>query len=278
MFKIMMKNMGKVENKMDGMAAKVDNAAQLAKEAKAAAQEANVVANAAKEAAAAFGGAVEDMKKAWAMKAVIKDELPAMVKGITATMVDPWAQAAGKGNLGKSAGKGKESGKTERRAKERTHTISFSNFPKGSRAPDIQDFIKKSNGDTVKIEEVYTYDERTTKGMARFETEDAMWQYMKSDVGKQRLEFRERRIYTDTPKGGEDAKQERAVRKTIQLFIKHGGGDADAVKKELDISYRQGSVWKGETQLAEWSWKAQEMTLMGEAANFTIVFNALMKE
>ena len=73
----------------------------------------------------------------------------------------------------------------------------------------------------------------------------------KSDVGKQRLELRERRTFADTPKGGEDAKRERAVRKTIQLLIKHGGGDGDAVKKESDISYRQGSVWKGETQLAE---------------------------
>ena len=97
MFKIMMKKMGKVENKMDGMAAKVDNAAQLAKEAKAAAQDAKAVANEAKEAAAAFGEAVEDMKKAWAMKAVIKGELQAMAKGITATMVDLWAQAAGRG-------------------------------------------------------------------------------------------------------------------------------------------------------------------------------------
>ena len=144
MFRIMMKKMGKVENNMDGMAAKVDNAAQLAKEATAAAQEAKVVANEAKEAAATFGGAVEDMKKAWAMKAVIKDELPAMVKGITATMVDPWAQAAGKGSLGICW---QRQGKLQNReASRRTHAHNIVlQFPKRYSGSRHQGFHKEKH-------------------------------------------------------------------------------------------------------------------------------------
>ena len=110
-------------------------------------------------------------------------------------------------------------------------------------------------------EEVYTYDERTTKGMARFKTTEAMREYMTSNAGKHKHEFRSRRIYIDIAKEGEDAKRERAVQKAVHLMIKHGGGNAEAVKKELDISYKQGDIWKGDVQLADWDKKKQNMTL-----------------
>ena len=61
------------------------------KAAKVVAQEAKDMAREAKETAAAVGGTVETMKKELATKAVTKQELPAMVREITATMVDPWA-------------------------------------------------------------------------------------------------------------------------------------------------------------------------------------------
>ena len=244
------------------------------KVAKVVAQEAKDMASQAKEAAAAFGGTVETMKKELATNAVTKEELPAMVREITATMVDPWAQAAGKGNLGKAAGKGKGGGKAEKRAEERTCTISFSNFPKGTKADAIKDFIKEKLGD-YHAEDVYTYDQRATKGMARFETPDIVWEYIVSDAGKQKLEFQGRRIYADK---GEDAKRERAVRKTVYLLIKHGGGDGEAIKKDLDISYRIGEIWRGDTQLAERNEKDQKMRLMGVAANFTTEVNTMMEE
>ena len=38
-------------------------------------------------------------------------------------------------------------------------------------------------------EEVYTYDERTEKGMARVKTADDMWQYLASDSGRHKREF-----------------------------------------------------------------------------------------
>ena len=138
--------------------------------------------------------------------------------------------------------------------------------------------MKEKLGDAKGVEDVYTYDERTTKGMARFETLDGMWEYMVSEVGKQKLEFQDRRIYIDIPKDGEDAKRERAVRKTVHLIIKHGGGDGEAIKKDMDISYQQGYVWKGDTQLAEWNKKEQTMTLMNMAADYTTEFATLMKE
>ena len=75
---------------------------------------------------------------------------------------------------------------------------------------------------------------------------------------------------------GEDAQRERAIRKSIHLLIKHGGGDGETIKKGLDISYRQGSIWKGDSQLADWNQKELKMTLMGEAAGYTSEFEALM--
>jgi hypothetical protein len=127
-------------------------------------------------------------------------------------------------------------------------------------------------------EEVYTYDERTEKGMARFKTADDMWQYLTSDSGRHKHEFRGRRIYADVHKVGDDAKRDRAVRKAVHLIIKHGGGDGDAIKKGLDISYPQGYVWKGDMQLADWNKKEQKMTLMGDAADYTSEFERLMAE
>ena len=46
----------------------------------------------------------------------------------------------------------------------------------------------------------------------------------------------------------------------------------------MDISYRQGDVWKAHTQLAEWNKKEQIMEFIGEEANFTTEFNAMMEE
>ena len=120
---------------------------------------------------------------------------------------------SGEGNFGRAAGKGKGSGRVEKRAGERARTISFSNLPKGTRANVIKDFIKKELGDAIGVEDIYTCDERTTKGMARFETLDGMCEYMGSEAGRQKHEFQGRRIYTDIPKEGDDAKRERAVRK-----------------------------------------------------------------
>jgi hypothetical protein len=208
---------------------------------------------------------------------------------------DPWANAAANRPAGsairepvfgnkshgpgiKSTGKGKGGGKSEKRAEEKTRTLFFTNFPKGSRSGDSKAFVKEKLGDAVKkLEEpVYTYDDRTTKGMARFQTTDDMWQYMTSDCGRLKLQFQGRRIYVDIHKEGEDAQRERAVRKSVHLLIKHGGGDGETIKKGLDISYRQGSIWKGDSQLADWNQKELKMTLMDEAAGYTSEFEALM--
>ena len=163
-------------------------------------------------------------------------------------------------------------------AEERTRAVSFSSFSKGTRANVIKDFIKKELGDVIGVEDIYTYDERTTKGMARFETLDGMWQYMGSEAGRQKHKFQGRRIYTDIPKEGDDAKRERAVRKTVHLIIKHSGWDGEEIKKGLDISYRQGYVWKGDAQLADWDKKERKMTLMGEAAGYAAELKTLIAE
>ena len=64
----------------------------------------------------------------------------------------------------------------------------------------------------------------------------------------------------------------------MHLLIKHGGGDGEAIKKDLDISYWLGYVWKGDTQPADWKKKEQKMTLMREAAKFTTEFDSMMEE
>ena len=62
----------------------------------------------------------------------------------------------------------------------------------------------------------------------------------------------------------------------MHLIIKKGGGDGETLKKGLDFSYQSGYIWKGGTQLAEWDWKEQKMTLMGEVVEYITEFNALM--
>ena len=126
------------------------------------------------------------------------------------------------------------------------------------------------------MEDIYTYEERTNKGMARFKTIEDMWKFITDDGNQHECEGR--RIYVDVPKTGEVAKRECAVRKVVHLIIKKGGGDGETIKKGLDISYQSGYIWKGDTQLAEWDWKEQKMTLMGEVAEYTTEFNALMAE
>lgn len=111
--------------------------------------------------------------------------------------------------------------------------------------------------------------------MARFETVECMWNYVVSEVGKQKLEFEGRRIYAEGRRG---CKTGAHSRKTVHLLIKHGGGDGEAMKKDLDISCRQGTVWKGDTQLADWNKKEQKRILMGEAAKFTTKFGNMMEE
>ena len=141
----------------------------------------------------------------------------------------------GEGELWQGSRKGQGSRNAEKRAEERTRTISFSNFPKGTKADVIKDFIKEKLEDHHAVD-VYTYDQRTTKGMVRFETVDTMWEYLVSGDGKQKLDFQSRRIYTDTPKEGEDAKRERAVWKVVRLLINHGAAMAMQSKRTWTLA------------------------------------------
>ena len=75
-----------------------------------------------------------------------------------------------------------------------------------------------------------------------------------------------------------DSKREKSVRKIVRLLIEHNGGNGEQVKKELDISYRTGYVWKGDEMLADCDEKAQNMNLAGEAANYAAEFHEMMKE
>ena len=101
---------------------------------------------------------------------------------------------------------------------------------------------------------------------------------MVSIVGKLNHEFQGRRIYTDIQNEGDDAKRERAVPKTVHLIIKHSGRNGEEIKTGLDISYRQGYVWKGDAQLADWDKKERKMTLMGEAAGHAAELETLIAE
>ena len=211
-----------------------------------------------------------------------KEELPIIVQKAVADAMKGIALGLHTSSTHEGVkGGGKGGGKSAKRAEERTRTVSFTNFPANTKEAIIKTFIaeKLSTFRQEDIDEVYTFDKRDTKGMARFRTMDAMWAFMAENVGKHKHEFEGNRIYVDVvDKNQKDWKREKAVRKIVRLIIEHNGGNGEQVKKELDISYRKGHVWKGDTQLAEWDKEEEKMKLMNEAMNYSSEFSALMKE
>jgi hypothetical protein len=274
-----------MQKMMIAMMGTVNGTMAEVKEAKAAAQEAKDVAKEAKDAAAAVGGMVDTMKREWSAKAITKEELPAMVKEITATMVDPWARAAASKPAGgypsAYVGKGKGGAKGEAKMEKRKRSIVFSNFPEDTKERAIMTAIWETLDKVkVEIEEVFTYSKHDSMGVARFKTEEGMWKYMQNNAGNHRHAILGRTVFVNADRvaaPADDEAKDRAVRKFVRAVIEGNGGDGAEVKKGINAKYRIGVViWKDE-RVAEWSAKEQKLILKGEGLQYQEAHDLLMQ-
>eukprot|EP00973_Karenia_brevis_P084811 11767724-Karenia_brevis.AAC.1 len=84
-------------------------------------------------------------------------------------------------------------------------------------------------------------------GVARFKTDQAMWDYMKREPdldfkGHQILRFTDRPL----PDDAAEAARQKAVRKVVRTIIECNGGEGRKIKQEIEADYKMGLVeWKG---------------------------------
>ena len=151
--------------------------------------------------------------------------------------------SAGSGGKGSGKGSGKDDGKGLKRLEERKRTLIFTNFPDDTQEDDIIKAIRDKIGGSIDdVEDVFTFSKTGTKGAAKFNTEDLLWKYMKTNKGEHTLHYEGNRIYVAAGVP-EDEKKERAVRKVVRLLIENNGGNGEQIKKKIDAKYRWGAVW-----------------------------------
>jgi phage terminase large subunit GpA-like protein len=131
---------------------------------------------------------------------------------------------------------------------QKRRTITFGNFPEDTKSEfiiqQIEARLQEVKGD-LDSEGVFAFGKRfATRGAARFKTEQAMWQYLRSDGAKQHFEVNGVRVYMnrDVRKTPADEAKDKAVRKLVRAIIETEGGRPSEVKTNIDTDYRRGIV------------------------------------
>ncbi|CAE8619507.1 unnamed protein product, partial [Polarella glacialis] len=169
-------------------------------------------------------------------------------------------------------------GKAGVKLEKRSRTVFFRGFKKDTPEDAIKLFVRQKLEGVSKelIDDVYTFDPFADKGVVRFTTEEAMWDFMVEKKGNRRHDYEGQVIYVNVDQIPEVAAKERAVRKVVRAIIEMNGGDGDQVKQTIRARYKSGLVWWNNERVAEWNQESETMTLLGAAAVYAEKFNLLM--
>ena len=123
---------------------------------------------------------------------------------------------------------------------------------------------------------IYAFHDFTDAGGARFETADAMWDFLVANKGALSYSFRGTTVHArpdrKTYEEEGEAKKNKNVSKLVRILIENHGGDGATLKQtRLSAKYPQGIVrWKGDDDKWETVGEWRARSGMGSPSRTTI--------
>ena len=242
------------------------------------AERAAETASLAKEATAALKADVDKLKRDAVPHEIIEKAVEKMLDAKWPSLPQPGGPSGLQTMPAKGWGKG--FGKSEATIHEqRRRTITFGQWPPGTRAEAIRTFMEETVV-TQKddVEEAYAYGKKfAERGAVRFKTEASMWRYMQDNAGNHKHKHNGQDIYVNVYDGGSseaDKDREVAVRKLTRAIIETVGGDGRVVRSDISASYKRGVVKYQGHEIGVWKEDIMELSEGGQ--QFAVAFRTLL--
>ena len=168
---------------------------------------------------------------------------------------------------------------------EKSRTLTFCNWPKGTESSTIKDFIgkvlKDHVGDLDDDNGIFTFGRETARrGAARFKTVALMLKYMRRPEMCWKLMVDDLTIYInrDVHKPQETINKDRAMRKLIRAIIEEvtAGTQGEVTRKLIETKYGRGLlIYKG---VKVGAYADGKLELLGDGAKLRKRFDDLMNE